>query len=89
VISRVFKSTTILPYLIQLNLIMPRRPLAQINNNSIQRKELSPYVRGIITGKHHSGFKTSHISQQLQIPRSTVNDTIQQISRQNNSKSIP
>jgi hypothetical protein len=77
VISRVFKSTTILPSLIQPNFIMPRRPLAQIDGNSIKRKELSPYVRGIITGKHQNGVKTSHISQQLQIPR------------QNNGKSTP
>jgi hypothetical protein len=68
---------------------MPRRPLAQINGNSIKRKELSPYMRGIITRKHQSGVRTSHISEDLQIPRSTVNNTIEQIPRQNNGKSIP
>ena len=68
---------------------MPRRPLGQISGNSIKGKELSPYMRGLITGKHESGIKPSHISQDLQIPRSTIVDTIQQNSTRNEGKSNP
>jgi hypothetical protein len=68
---------------------MPRRPLAQISGNSTKEKELTPYSRGFIIGESYCGVKPSQISRNLQIPRSTVVDSIQQNSKQNDGKSIP
>jgi transposase len=89
VIFRVFKSTTILPPSIQLDFIMPRRPLAQISGNTTKGKELTPYSRGLIIGEYNCGVKPSQISRNLQIPRSTVIDTIQQKSKRDDGKSSP
>jgi transposase len=50
---------------------------------------LSPYLRGLIIGKHESGINPSQISRDLQIPRTTVNGTIQRILHQNDGKSSP
>jgi transposase len=68
---------------------MPRRLLAQISGNSTKEKELKPYSRGLIIGEYYSGVKASQISRNLQIPRSTVADSIQQNSKQNNGESSP
>ena len=73
----------------QLNFIMPRRPLAQISGNTTKRSELSPYLRGLIIGKHDSGITPSQISRDLKIPRTTINGTIQRILHQNDGKSSP
>jgi hypothetical protein len=66
---------------------MPRRPLAQISGNTTKRSKLSPYLRGLIIGKHNSGRNPTQISQDLQIPRTTINSTIKQNLGQNNGKS--
>jgi hypothetical protein len=68
---------------------MPRRPLAQISGNSTKEKELTPYSRGLIIGEYYSGVKPSQISRNLQIPRSTIADSIQQNSKRNNEESSP
>lgn len=68
---------------------MPRRPLSEKSVNITSRKELSPFLRGQIIGKHQSGCNPTQISRDLQIPRSTVNGTINRISHQINGKSSP
>jgi len=55
---------------------MPRAPLGQISGNITKRKGLNPYKRGLIIGKHESGINPTQISQNLQIPRSTIIDTL-------------
>ena len=68
---------------------MPRTPLREINGNSTKRKELSPYLRGQIIGKAISGISKHQISQELQIPRSTVICTIQRENALLEGKSSP
>ena len=55
---------------------MPRAPPGQISGNITKRKELSPYKHGLIIGKHESRINLTQISQNLQIPRSTIIDTL-------------
>jgi hypothetical protein len=66
---------------------MPRRPLAQINGNSLKQRELSLFTHGLIIGKRENGAFLSKISQKLQIPVSTISGTIQRNSVRNNGKS--
>jgi transposase len=68
---------------------MPRAPLVQIDPNSRIRKELTPYIRGQIIGRHHSGISKSQISRDLQIPRTTVIETIQRESQLIDGKTTP
>jgi IS30 family transposase len=68
---------------------MPRLPLAQISGNITKRKELTPYTRGLIIGKHEAGVPISQISHTLGIPSSTVFETIQQNSKRDNGESSP
>jgi transposase len=66
---------------------MPRRPLAQISGNITTNNELSPYLRGLIIGKYDAGVTITQISQILEIPSSTVFNTIQRNSKRNDGKS--
>jgi hypothetical protein len=74
-----FTTTTIFAFSFELQLIMPCRPLVQINGNKTNRKELTTYTRGLIIGKHESGVSMTHISQTPGIPISTISYTIQQV----------
>ncbi len=73
----------------EIQFSMPRRPLAQINGNKTNRKELTTYTRGLIIGKHESGVSMTHISQTLGIPLSTVSETIKKNPERINGESIP
>jgi transposase len=54
----------------------PRRPLRAVSGNIVKRKELTPFTRGKILGRHGVGESAHTISQALGIPRRTVRDTI-------------
>lgn len=54
----------------------PRRPLRAVSGNIVKRKELTPFLRGKILGRHEVGESAYTISQALGIPRRTVRDTI-------------
>jgi len=54
----------------------PRRPLGEINGNITPFKDLSPYIRGKIIAKYKDGIKPAQIAKQLNIPDSTIRDTI-------------
>jgi hypothetical protein len=55
---------------------MPRAVLGQISGNSRKKKELTPYVRGIIIGKREAGQTGALIARELNIPPSTVWDIL-------------
>src|SRR5215475_2163609 len=68
---------------------MPNRPpLAPISGNKIGKKELSPYLRGIIIGRSDAGQKYSQIADALNIPRSTVIDTVDKRLTRTSSESL-
>jgi hypothetical protein len=66
---------------------MPRRVLGQISGNITNRKETSPFTRGLVQGKYEAGMNPSQISRDFQILRTTVNGIIQQILYRNNGES--
>ncbi|RFU28321.1 hypothetical protein B7463_g7998, partial [Scytalidium lignicola] len=67
----------------------PRRPLSQIDNNITPYKDLSPYIRGKIIGKAEEGKKIAHIAKELNVPDSTVRDTIKKEQLRTDGKSNP
>ena len=68
---------------------MPRTPLSKIDGNSIKNKELSEYLRGQIIGKAESRASQRQIAHDLQLPRTTVQYTLQCESTRINGKSSP
>ncbi|WP_206734023.1 hypothetical protein, partial [Stenotrophomonas sp. MA5] len=76
------------PTLLNNYLTMLRSPLQSINPNIRKGKELSPSQRGIIWGKYSAGVSKSAISRELQIPRTTVYDTIVKYPQRNETHSI-
>lgn len=67
----------------------PRRPLGQISSNITNRKELNPSVRGDIKGRTACGQNPPTIARALNIPVSTVRDTVQKVVLRNNNYSLP
>jgi hypothetical protein len=55
---------------------MPRVPLSSIGGNSRRGKELTPYIRGKIDGKHKSGYRPAEIARDLHISENTVRSTL-------------
>jgi hypothetical protein len=47
---------------------MPRTVLGQISDNKRRRRELTPYLRGLIIGKHEAGNLGALIARELNIP---------------------
>ena len=68
---------------------MPREPLSSIDSNIQKRKELTPYERGVIIGKHSTGCGPTKIATNLQIPRTTVQTTLKQEPVHRQGKSLP
>ncbi|RFU28819.1 hypothetical protein B7463_g7528, partial [Scytalidium lignicola] len=66
----------------------PRRVLSEINGNIIPYKDLSPYMRGKIMGKVEEGKSPAQIAKDLNIPDSTIRDTIFKDKLRNDGKSI-
>ena len=64
-------------------------PLTHISGNSGQRKELTPYQRGIIVGLVSKGASRREVSRDLKVPLSTVNDTIWKTAERDEGKSVP
>jgi transposase len=67
---------------------MPRRPLAAVSGNKSRGKELTPNVRGQITGKFKSGVSKNQIGKDLGISPSTVADTIRSKPERLDGKSL-
>ncbi|KAF2193330.1 hypothetical protein K469DRAFT_234112 [Zopfia rhizophila CBS 207.26] len=68
---------------------MPRTPLTLISSNTLKRKELTVYKRGIIMGKHLEGATLPLISRSLSVPPQTVRDTIlKAVSRPNGESAL-
>ena len=55
---------------------MPRRALAPISGNIPHHKELTPYKRGVVVGFNLAGVTVSLITIALNLPESTVQDTL-------------
>jgi len=55
---------------------MPRRALAPISGNIPHRKELTPYDRGVVVGYGLAGVMAPQIAIVLNLPESTVRDTL-------------
>ena len=55
---------------------MPRRALAPISGNTPHRKELSLYDRGVVIGYAGGGATVPQIAITLNLPESTVWDTL-------------
>ena len=66
-----------------------RRPLRPITGNANKRRELTPFVRGIIKGKLLDGKTPTDIAKDLNIPRPTIYTTKQNLSSQVDGKSKP
>ena len=78
------------PHLHQPAMPPQRRVLGEISHNIVRRKELSPFERGKIVGKAEDGLTQRQISKVLNVPKSTVNDTIQKyLSTPTNGQSSP
>ena len=60
---------------------MPRTPLGPITPNIIRRRELSPFTRGIITGQHSTDASYKAIIKRLNLPKSTIQNSISIINR--------
>ena len=60
---------------------MPRTPLGPITPNIIRRRELSPFTRGIIAGQYSTGASYRVIIRRLNLPKSTIQDSISIINR--------
>ena len=67
----------------------PRRPLAPIHNNRVQKKELTPYKRGQIVGAAKLGGKPAKIAKVLKTTLSTVRTTLRRASIRTNGESLP
>ena len=68
---------------------MPRTPLKSISSNITHRKELTPYTRGIIVGKSEEGATPTQIERDLNVPRTTIIDTLNHNSKRNNGAIKP
>ena len=68
---------------------MPRAPLGSIDSNVLNRKELSPYQRGILLGCASKGTTTVDIRKQFSLPESTIRTTITRASTRHNGVSKP
>ena len=68
---------------------LKRRVLAELDTNITPRKDLSPFVRGIIVGQALEGRKPARIAKELNIPDSTVRDTIEKTLLRNDGFSKP
>jgi transposase len=55
---------------------MPRRALASISGNIPRRKELSRYERGVVLGFAGAGVIPPKIATELNLPESTVRETL-------------
>jgi len=64
-----------------------RPPSTPISGNAGQRRELTPYQRGIIVGETRRGASLREISSDLKVPRSTVSDTILNSTERDEGKS--
>ena len=51
---------------------MPRTPLGPITPNIIRRRELSPFIRGIIAGQRFIGTSYGAIIRRLNLLKSTI-----------------
>ena len=60
---------------------MPRTPLDPITPNIIRRRELSPFTRGIIAGQRTTGASYGAIARGLNLPKSTVQDSLAIVNR--------
>lgn len=54
----------------------PHCPLGETNSNIESYKDLPPYIRGKTMGKMEEGKKLAQIAAELQIPDSTIQDTL-------------
>ena len=68
---------------------MSRTPLSTIDGNYTKNKELSEYLWGQITGKAASGVGQRQIARDLQLPRTTLQHTLQRESKRIDGKSSP
>ncbi len=68
---------------------MPRAPLGSIDPNLLNRKELSPYQRGILVGRVSEGATTADIQKEFSLPESTIRTTITRASNRRNGASNP
>lgn len=68
---------------------MPRTPLRPIDANAQKKGHSSPYIRGQIIALSKLGHKQAQIARDLQIPRSTVHDTIRLDPQRDNGESLP
>ena len=75
-VSALFFST---PPFFQNTIMATRTPLQQISGNRRVHRELTPNLRGIIEGHYRSGLTYGQIAEELKIPRTTVQFTIQQL----------
>ena len=57
-------------------MVTPRRPLGELSSNIVPNSDLSLYIRGKIIAKAEEGKRVAHIARELNIPDSTVRDTI-------------
>src|SRR5215469_4704839 len=68
---------------------MPNRtPLTPISGNRIAQKELSPHLRGIIIGRSQAGKNPTQIADALNLPQSTVRDTLDKSATRSEGKTI-
>jgi transposase len=65
---------------------MPRTVLGQISGNKRRRRELTPYLRGLIIEKHEAGDSGALIARELKIPPSTISDTLREKGNRNSGK---
>ena len=68
---------------------MPRIPLASISENRRRGPELTPYKRGEIIGKYNAGVTRQNIDHILETPKSTIDYTIDQVSKRPHGESRP
>ena len=66
---------------------MERAPLANISGNRVHNTELNVYQRGMIMGGHAFGHSLGEIGNALNLPRATVQTTIQRHSERNDGES--
>ncbi|KAL2786194.1 hypothetical protein BJX66DRAFT_313127, partial [Aspergillus keveii] len=79
---------TRLHHQLQKNMPPQRRPLAPLNNDRIQNNELGIYRRGQIEGLRKIGLPMATISRVLDIPKSSVQYTIELSPQRLNGASI-
>lgn len=66
-----------------------RRLLQVITGNVRHRRDLKPAARGVIIAKRDEGKSYGEICEDLQIPRSTVRDTIKKSAIRPDQQSLP